>query len=308
MYDLIIIGGGPGGVAAGVYAARKKLRTLLVTKSFGGQSIVSGDIQNWIGDIRLSGVELAQKLEAHVRAQQELEIIEGDVVERVKKEEDGTFTITTKEKKTFETKTILVTAGSHRRRLGVPGEAKFEGLGVVFCATCDAPLFGGRTVAVVGGGNSGLEATVDLLQYAEHIYLLDRNGALKGDAVTQEKIRESGKVTIVQNALVEEVLGEAMVTGLRYTDKVTGEQKVLNVQGVFVEIGAEPNSGFVEHLVERNGYKEIVVDKKTQETSCKGIWAAGDVCDVLYKQNNISVGDAIKAVLNIQEYLQKEVK
>lgn len=304
MYELIIIGGGPGGISAGVYAARKKIRTLLIAKDFGGQSIVSADIQNWIGEKNISGVELAMKLEDHLRAQEGIEIVDGDIVTATEKI-DGGFKVATKNGRTFETRTLLVVSGSRRRRLGIPGEEKFEGKGVVFCATCDAPLFRGRDVAVIGGGNSGLEAVVDLLSYATHIYLLERGETLKGDAVTQEKIRKSGKATIITNAVTTEVVGDVMVTGLTYKDTKTGEERTLEVGGVFVEIGAQPNSEFVKDIVKLNLYNEIVVDGRTQATSCSGIWAAGDVSDALYKQNNISAGDSIKAILNIQEHLNK---
>ncbi len=153
MYDLIIIGGGPGGVAAGVYAARKKIKTLLITDSFGGQSLVSNDIQNWIGTKSISGFELGKSLEEHLRAQKEIEIIDDTLVTVVQKKDSGGFVVTTNTGKTFETKFVLVVSGSRRKRLGVPGEDAFDGKGVVFCTTCDAPLFGGKTVAGVGGGN-----------------------------------------------------------------------------------------------------------------------------------------------------------
>lgn len=306
MYDLIIIGGGPGGVAAGVYAARKKIKTLLVTKDFGGQSIVSADIQNWIGEAGISGVELAGKLEGHLRAQEGIVIEEGKIATSVEKTEGG-FRVKSDEDDIFEARTVLVVSGSRRRHLGVPGEKEFEGRGVVFCATCDAPLFRNKEVAVVGGGNSGLEAVLDLAAYATKIYLFERSSAPKGDAVTQEKIKESDKVELITQAEAVAIEGSGMmVSSFRYKDLKSGEERAVPVQGVFVEIGAQPNSDMVKDLVQLNKWNEIAVDAKTQATSCEGIWAAGDVSDVLYKQNNISAGDAIKAVLNIQEYLLKK--
>jgi alkyl hydroperoxide reductase subunit F len=315
LYDLIIIGGGPGGVAAGIYASRKKLKTALVTDSFGGQSLVSAGIENWIGTKSISGYDLAKALEEHLRAQENVTIIENDLVMSVerssatKTETDATeqgarFRIGTKNGTTLLTRAVLVTSGSRHRRLGIPGEAALEGNGVMFCATCDAPLFKGKTVAVVGGGNSGLESVVDLIPYADAIYLLHRNAALKGDPQTQEKIRANKKVTVILNAAPEEILGDGTVTGLRYRNTVTGETVTLPLQGVFVEIGAVPNSEVVKDLVKRNDFGEILIDHRTGQTSASGIWAAGDVADVRYKQNNISVGDSIKAVLNIYETLQ----
>ena len=314
MEDLVIIGGGPAGVAAGVYAARKKIKTVLITDSFGGQSLVSADIQNWIGDPSLTGFELAQKLEKHLKAQEDIKIVESDLVSKIEtmdstsSPQGGGFRVETKKGTTLETRAVLMALGSRRRRLGVPGEDKFEGKGVVFCSTCDAPLFKDKVTAVVGGGNAGLEAVRDLLSYASKIYLVVRSDALKGDPITQDTVKQSPKVDIIYNAETQEILGDGFVTALRYKDKASGGVKELKLDGVFVEIGSVPNSDLVKDVVERNERGEIVVDHKTQRTSLPGIWAAGDVSDVLYKQNNVSVGDAVKAVLNIYDYLHKEVK
>ena len=298
MYDLIIIGGGPGGVAAGVYAARKKMKTLLITETFGGQSVVSADIQNWIGTKSISGFDLAKALEEHLRAQQGIEIIENDLVEKVEKK-DGGFSIITRQGKTFETKYILLTSGSRRKKLAIPGEKEFDGKGVVYCSICDAPLFGEKTVAVVGGGNSALEAILDLIPYAKKIYLLVRSDKLKGDPVTQDKVKTHPNVEIIFNAAPQEVVGKEFVTAVKY--KIGDEMKELPLDGVFVEIGLDPNSEFVKDLVKLDAYGHVMIDHKTQETSQPGIWAAGDVTDALYKQNNISVGDSVKAVLNIYD-------
>jgi NADH-dependent peroxiredoxin subunit F len=299
MYDLIIIGGGPGGVAAGIYAARKRMKTLLITDTFGGQSLISADVQNWIGTKSVSGYDLGKMLEEHLRAQEGIEIIDGDLVTLIEKKPDGAFTLKTEAGKILETKYVLLASGSRRRKLGIPGEKEFDGKGVVYCSICDAPLFGGKTVAVVGGGNAGLEAVIDLFPYAEKIYLLERSEGLKGDPVTQEKIKTNPKLEIMTMVEPNEILGETMATGLRYSDKKTNEVKELKIDGVFVEIGVLPNSEFVKDLVQLNEIGEVVVDHKTQATSVSGIWAIGDVSDVLYKQNNISAGDAVKAVLNI---------
>jgi alkyl hydroperoxide reductase subunit F len=304
MYDVIIIGGGPGGVAAGIYAARKKMKTLLITDSFGGQSLTSAGIENWIGTKSISGYDLAKQLEEHLRAQQGIEIVEGDLVSAVTKK-DGGFDVATKGGKTFETKYILMASGSRRKKLGIPGEAEFDGKGVVYCSTCDAPIFGGKTVAVVGGGNSALESVIDLLPYAAKIYLMVRRDVLRGDPVTQEKLKNHPQVEILFNAVPQEVIGKDFVTGIRYQDAKTGEQKELALDGVFVEIGLIPNSDFVKDLVTLNEIGHVVVDHKTQQSSCPGIWAAGDVSDVLYDQNNISVGDSIKAALNIYDKIKK---
>jgi alkyl hydroperoxide reductase subunit F len=301
MYDLIIIGGGPGGIAAGVYAARKKMKTALITESFGGQSVVSAGIENWIGTPTISGYDLAKSLEGHLRAQKDIDIFEGDLVKTVTKKDDGTFSITTNGEKTLETKNIILASGSRRKRLGIPGEDRLDGKGVVFCTTCDAPLFGGQTVAVVGGANSALESVLDLIPYAAKVYLLVRGDALKGDPVTQDKVKTHPQVEVIFGAVPQEITGDAFVDGIRYQDKVTGETKTLAVTGVFVEVGLIPNSDFVKDLVKLEEYGHVVTDPATQQTSCPGIWAIGDVTDTLYKQNNISVGEGVKAALNVYD-------
>lgn len=304
MFDVIIIGGGPAGVASGVYAARKKMNVLVIAEAFGGQSLVSADIQNWIGTKSISGYEWAKNMEDHLKSQEGIQIQEGEKVVGIEKTVNG-FMVKTSGGKNFETKTVLVGSGSRRRKLGVPGEEKLDGHGVAYCSICDAPLFKDKEVAVIGGGNAGLEAVIDLFPYASKIYLIERNYELKGDAVTQEKVKANPKVQLVFGVQTLEILGEATVTGIKYKDLKSGEEKTLNLGGVFVEIGAIPNTDFVTGLVELNKFNEIIVDHKTQRSSVPGIWAAGDASDVIYKQNNISAGDAIKAILDIHAYLQK---
>jgi len=304
MYELVIVGGGPAGVAAGVYAARKKIKVAIIAETFGGQSSVSADVQNWIGTKSIPGFEFGKMLEDHLKAQEDIEIIEGDLVSSVEKSKGG-FILKTKEGKELETKTVFVASGSRRKKLGVPGESEFDGKGVVYCSTCDAPLFKDKTVAVVGGGNAGLEAVIDLFPYAKKIYILEFNGEIRGDASTKEKVENDPRVEIILGAETTEIFGEQFVTGLKYKDRHSGEMKELELGGVFVEIGAIPNTDFVKDVVELNKLGEIVVDHKTQRSSVTGIWAAGDASDVLYKQNNISMGDAVKALEDAYLYLQK---
>lgn len=307
MYDLIIIGGGPAGTAAAVYAARKKIRTLLITESFGGQSVVSDNIENWIGEISINGLDLAKKFEAHVRAQEGIEIrmpSRGAAVREIA----GGFEVMSEKGEAHQTKTVLVVSGGRRRKLGVPGEDAFSGKGVAYCATCDAPLFRNKMVAVVGSGNSALEAVIDLLPYAAHVYLLVRGTYLKGDATTQAEVMHSPKVTVVMGAVTKEIMGDKFVKALTYIDKGTNEEKTLDVGGVFVEIGSMPNSEIVKDIVKLNDFGEIIVDPMHATTSTPGIWAAGDVTDGTYKQNNIAAGDAVKAALSIYGYLMKQEK
>lgn len=306
MYDLIIMGGGPAGVAAGVYAARKKIKSLLITESFGGQSEVSAEIQNWIGTKSISGFDLARALEEHIRAQKDIDIVTGVRCENVVRAPEGGFTVATSAGETYTARALIVATGSRRRTLDVPGEKEFSGRGVAYCATCDAPLFQGKKVAVVGGGNAGLEAAADLIPYAAHVYLLARGASLKGDAVTQEKIQKAGVETFF-NAEPRRIVGDAdnkFIAGLEYYDKTSQEIKTLPVEGVFVEIGAVPNTEIVKDIVLLNEKKEIIIDHRTGATSVGGIWAAGDATDAAFKQNNISAGDAVKAALSAYAYLQ----
>ncbi len=304
MYDLIIIGGGPAGVAGAIYSARKKLKTIIIAETFGGQSLVSASVENWIGTTKISGLELAEMFKAHLRAQEELEVKEGERAAAIVEKGDG-FLVTTQKGSEYETKTVLMATGSVRRKLGVPGERELEGRGVAYCSICDAPLFEGKEVVVVGGGNSGLEAVEDLLPYARHITLIHRGDSLKGDPQTQERVlADKGKVTMVLNAETLAIEGDTWVRGIRYREKEFGEERTLAAEGVFVEIGLDPASALVKELVETNAQGEIVVDPRTQATSRKGMWAAGDVTDGKYRQNNISAGDAIKAVLHIYESLR----
>ncbi len=300
------MGGGPAGAAAAVYAARKRLKTLLITESFGGQSVVSDDIQNWIGEQHITGFDLAKKLEDHTRSFSDIVEIKLERVQEIKKFED-IFKVKA-DSGEYEAKTLILAIGARRRKLNIPGEEKFEGKGVVYCSTCDAPLFGGKKVAVVGGGNAGLEAVVDLFPYAEHITLLIRGDAMKGDQVTQEEIKKNPKAEIIFNAETKEILGEKFVTGLKYEDLKTKEIKEIPLEGVFVEIGSVPNSEMVKDLVELDEWRQVKIDSKWGTTSCLGIFAAGDITDDPYKQNNISAGDAVKAALAAYSYILKRQK
>jgi alkyl hydroperoxide reductase subunit F len=310
MYDLIIIGGGPAGIAAAIYSARKKLNMLIITDSFGGQSIVSDDIQNWIGEQHISGVDLAQKLEDHIRAyEDDIDIEVGKRVRSVeiindKDNQSRSFEVETEKGKIYKSKAIILAVGGRRRKLKVPGEKKFEGKGVTYCSICDAPLFRDKAVVVIGGGNAGVEAVVDLLPYAEKIYLLEVDNKLRADQTTQEKIKREDKVEIILNANTKKIPGEIMVDGLIYEDENEKEQK-LAVQGVFVEIGSVPSSEIVRDLVEVDKYGQVKTDSKHTTTSQPGIFAAGDVTDDPYKQNNIAVGDGVKAALAAFKYLQE---
>lgn len=302
MYDVAIIGGGPAGCAAGVYAARKLLKTVLITDSFGGQSVVSAEVQNWIGTEKISGEQLAKDLEAHVRAYagSVVDIVKDEWVEKVVPQGEH-FTVTTKSGKSFDTKTVLITAGGQRRKLDVPGAKEFDQKGLTYCASCDGPLFGGADVVVVGGGNAGFETAAQLLAYAKSVTLLHRGKDFTADPVTVAAVLANPHMRAIPNATPTEVIGEKFVTGLKYTDGK--EEKTLAVTGIFVEIGLMASTSFADGVVEMDPYKRVVTNPKNQHTSREGIWAAGDCTDSLYHQNNIAAGDAVKAIEDIFMYL-----
>jgi NADH-dependent peroxiredoxin subunit F len=303
LLDTIIIGGGPAGAGAAVYAARKKLRTMLICQEFGGQSLVSDNIENWLGELSISGPALAERLEKHVRAQPDVQIQMPEKVTAVTENTDTTFNVRTAAGGLYRAKTLIVASGGKRKHLEVPGEGRLINKGLAFCSTCDAPFYQGQDVAVVGGGNAALETVIDLLPYARKIYLLVRKDQLKADPVTQERVLKSDQIQIIFQAQVQEIVGEQKVAGVRYLDKKTGGDEQLPVTGVFVAIGTIPNSDFVRDLVDTNQYGEILIDHKTAATSKKGIFAAGDVTNDPFKQNNISAGDGVRAALSAYNYI-----
>ncbi len=302
MYDVIIIGGGPAGVAAGVYSARKKLKTLIVTESFGGQSTVAESIENWIGAKKISGVEFTKILEEHIKTQKNVEIKMPENVTDVKEVPLG-FEITTDKNNSYQAKVLIIASGGRRRRLNIPGEAKFEGKGVAYCSTCDAPIFKNKSVAVIGAGDAGLGAAIDLARYAAKVYLISNKKSLIGDVSLQKIVKNSEKIIIITDADVQEVLGGKFVSGLKYFAQNDNQIKELNVEGIFVEIGSTPNSEFVKKLVDTNPKGEIIIDHRTGATSRPGIFAAGFATDEIYKQNNICAGDGVVAALSAYNYL-----
>lgn len=306
MHDLIIIGGGPAGVSAGVYAARKHLKSVLIAEEIGGQSTVSDGIENWIGTIKIPGADLAKALEEHLHAYKDdkLEIVKGDRVTKVAKQADGSFETVTRDGKTFTSKAVLIASGANRRQLTIPGADAFENKGLSYCASCDGPLFSGMDVAVVGGGNAGLETALQLLAYAKSVTLIHRHKEFKGDAITVDKVLAHPNLTAITNAEPTEIRGEQFVSGMTVKDRETGETTNLAVSGIFVEIGVLPNTDFAKGLIDIDPIGRIVTDPKNQHTSVEGVWAAGDCTDELYHQNNIAAGDAVKALEDIYLWIK----
>lgn len=321
MYDLIIIGAGPAGITASVYAARKCMNFLVISEDIGGQAAYSGDIENYTGYQFITGPELALKFEEHMR-KYKIELKENEKVIELKKI-NAAFEISTN-KGAYEAKTVIVASGKRTKELGVPGEKEFKNKGLSYCATCDGPLFAGKDVAVIGGGNTALDAVLQLIKIAKRIYLLNITEQLTGDAIMQEKVRQNEKVTIFNSTQVTEILGDAqcsktgrnssacrsdniktddfrhkMVSAIKI--KKLQKEEALSVQGVFVEIGLIPNSEFAKEL-EKNERGEIEIDCSTR-TNMPGIFAAGDVTDVPEKQIIIAAGEGAKASLSAFRYL-----
>ena len=305
MHDLVIIGAGPAGLAAAVYAARQKIDFAIISKDVGGQTIWSSDVENYLGHHHLSGLELVGKFEEHLK-DYKIANNQGESVTELKKAEKGFIAATDKAK--YETKTILITSGKKPRKLGIPGEDKFLRKVVAFCATCDAPIFAGRDVAVIGGGNSALDAALLCSKYSNKIYVVNVNPDFTGDKSLIEAVLKNNKIEVIFNATAKEITGEKFVNGI--TINVKGKEKVLKVQGVFVEIGSVPSVDF-DKLTEKNKWNEIVIHEDRKElisnmTSVEGIFAAGDVTDVPEKQIAVAAGEGVKAVLGIFKYLQKK--
>lgn len=306
MYELAIIGGGPAGVAAGVYASRKQIKTVFITKNFESQSSVSDGIENWIGTISIPGMELAKSLENHLRAYAaDIVDLKIGVYAAGMKKIDGGFEITFDTGESVQAKTVLIATGSSRRKLVVPGADEFEHKGLTYCATCDGPLFTGKDVAVIGGGNAGFESAAQLLAYAKSVTLLHKNADFKADPVTVEAVLKNPKMKTLTNVDSTEVFGDKFVSGLKYKNNLTGEEGTLDVQGIFVEIGAVPTTAYAKDVVQLDEYNRVVIDPWNQRTNTEGIWAAGDCTNGIYHQNNIAAGDAVKALEDIYIFLQR---
>ncbi len=304
LHDLIIIGGGPAGIACGVYAARKQLSTILLSDTISGQSVVSENIENWIGTIKISGVDLAKSMHEHLNAYKKdiVEIREGERALKLSKKEN-VFTVETSSGNKFTSKTVFVASGASRRKLDIKGAEQFENKGVTYCASCDGPLYSGADVAIIGGGNAGFETAGQLLAYAKSVTLLNRSKDFRADPITVSQISKHPNMRIMTLTEPVEVKGDKFVNALVIKNKSTNEITELPVTGIFVEIGAVPNSDFAKDLLELNTSNHIKIDPRTQRTSVEGVWAAGDCTDELYHQNNIAAGDAVKATEDLYHWI-----
>ncbi len=304
MYDLVIIGGGPAGVTAGIYAARKNLKVLMITKDFTGQTGKASVIENWPGIKKISGIELTDQFREHVN-HLGLEIIEDEVASKIDKKGDE-FKIKTDKGNEFDAKSVIISSGRNPRPLKVKGEEKYVGKGVSYCAVCDAPLFSGKSVAVIGGGNSGFETAIEMAgRKAPKVYILEIAPEVIADETLQKEVKETDNIELFTRAMLKEIKGDDFVRSIIYEDRESGEERELEVEGVFVEIGSIPVTDFVKDLADCNDKGEIITDHKSCATKTPGLFAAGDVTDVPYKQIVIAAGEGSKAALAVYDYLRK---
>ncbi len=295
MFDLIVIGGGPAGITAGIYAARKKLKTLVLAKNFVGQTGLTGSIENWPGEKQISGLELMAKFTAHLK-EYDVAIKQGEVISLRKADN---FFVATKDEE-FAAAAVIVATGRKQRSLNVDGEQEFVGKGVVYCATCDAPLFGGKRVVVAGGGNAGFESAIEVADYAKEVFLFEAGASFIADEVLREKAQARG-VKIFTNRKITQIKGDKFLKAISFED--SGEKKEMEVDGLFVQIGSIPAADFAKDLVDLNEAGEIKIDSNTAAKTA-GLFAAGDVTNIKYKQVVIAAGEGAKAALSAYDYLK----
>lgn len=298
-YDVLVVGGGPAGASAAVYAARKGIRTGIVAERFGGQVLDTLGIENFIGTKYTEGPKLAATLEEHVK---EYNVDVMNLQRAVRLDKKDYVTLELENGAVLRSKTVILSTGARWRNVNVPGEAEFKNKGVAYCPHCDGPLFEGKDVAVIGGGNSGIEAAIDLAGIVKHVTVIEFAPELKADQVLQERLNSLPNVTVVKNAQTKEITGTDKVNGITYVDRETGEEHHVELQGVFVQIGLVPNTEWLEGTLERTRFGEIIVDKHGA-TSMPGVFAAGDCTDSAYKQIIISMGSGATAALGAFDYM-----
>jgi alkyl hydroperoxide reductase subunit F len=296
IFDLVIIGAGPAGITGAIYAARKKIDFILVSEDLGGQTALSADVENYTGYQFITGSDLVAKFEGHLK-QFDIRFNRNERVKRIARSENG-FAVEGA-KTSYACRSVLIASGRRPRWLGVPGDEVFRNKGVSYCATCDGPIFSGKAVAVIGGGNAALDATLQMMNIASRIYLVNINPKLGGDDVMRRKVQGSPKVEVLNNARTVEIFGEKFVRGLKVD--IAGAGRTLAVEGVFVEIGSVPNSEIVD-FVDKDPSGEIIIDPLNR-TSVPGVFAAGDVTNIPEKQIIVAAGEGAKAILGVFRYL-----
>ena len=303
MYDLIIIGGGPAGISAGIYAARKKINTLLITKDFIGQTGKAFFVENYPGLEGISGTELMGKFKKHLKKFQ-VEIKENEAVKKIRKVKNE-FIVQTEKKKNYVSKAVILASGRDPRPLEVSGEKELIGRGISYCPTCDMPFFKQKSIAVIGGGNAGFNTALEAVKYGREIYILESSQKVIADEILQERAKDTRKIKVILNVEVKKILGENEVQGLVYQDRISQKEKTLDVQGIFIMIGEIPATDYIKGLVDFNEKDEIIVDHKNLKTKTEGLFACGDVTDVLWNQIVIAAGEGAKAALSAYDYLSR---
>jgi len=299
-WDLAVIGAGPAGMTAAVYAARKGLKVLMVARDIGGQVLETDTIDNYLPEYGTSGPDLMQNFLKHLR-NYKIDTLFGEEITDINPQEEGHILLTKSDKK-IKTRAVLIAAGTKKRKLGIPGEHQLKDKGVSYCATCDGYIYENQPVAVVGGGNSGLEAALDMAKIATEVYLIIRGEQLSGDKSLQDKVNDSDKIEVCKSYQTTEIKGEQKVESIRIKNLNTGKERELNVKAIFIEIGLIPNTGFICEHLDINQGNEIIIDENNQ-TSIEGIFAAGDVTDIKDKQIIVSAAEGAKAALRANEYL-----
>ena len=304
IYDLIIIGGGPAGITAGIYAGRQRMKTLLIAKGFGGQMTKKAtEVCNYPGFGRISGFDLMEKFVKQLKDQECAEIKTAEVL-KVGKEKDN-FTVITTEEDKFLGRSVIIATGADPRPLEAKGEKEFIGKGVSYCVTCDGPVFSNKTVAIIGGGDAGFEAALFMTNYANKVYILESGLKVKANKINQNEVKKSKKIEIITSAFAKEIKGDKLVSSLIYEDSVSKKNKILQVEGIFIEIGTQPATSLAKGLVDFNKRDEIIVEFETLQTKVPGLFAAGDANAGPYKQIVTAAGEGCKAALAAYEYIQK---
>ena len=316
LYDLIIIGGGPAGITAGIYASRKKLNALVIAKDFFGQISKTGQIDNWPGDMAISGMALALKLEKHlksfpieIKAGQKVVAVEaegGSLLPAGRREPPSAhFVVQTDNGEKYQAKALIIATGRNAKTLGIEGEQNFIGKGLSYCSICDAPFFRDKQVAVIGGGNAGFETALDLIKYAKKVFIFEKSDKILADEALVEKVKTIGKTEICLQTEILKIEGQGKVQSIIYKDLALDKTLQQPMDGIFVQIGSVPATGFLGKVVDFNENSEIKVDLKTLEASVNGIFAAGDCNDTKWKQAIIAAGQGATAALSAYEFLQK---
>jgi alkyl hydroperoxide reductase subunit F len=298
-FDVLVIGGGPSGASAAIYSARKGIRTGIVAERFGGQVMETMGIENFISIKYTEGPKLAASLEEHVK-EYNVDVMKAQRAKSIEKKD--LIEVQLESGAILKSKTVIISTGARWRNVGVPGEAEFKNNGVAYCPHCDGPLFKGKSVAVIGGGNSGIEAAIDLAGIVKHVTVLEFMPELKADAVLQERLYSLPNVTVLKNVQTKEITGTDKVNGITYVDRAAGAEHHIELQGVFVQIGLVPNTDWLGDTIERNRLGEIIVNSHGA-TNIPGVFAAGDCTNTPYKQIIISMGSGATAALGAFDYL-----